>query len=92
MEPVEIEGRARRRAGTGSRKVTTARDDRHLVRMAVTDRRTSSTVLSDYIDVGVLQRVWTCLLQQFVHCPETTNASDCNGHVDAITGVLSGDM
>ena len=40
------EGRTRRRAGTGPRNVTTARDDRHLVRMAVTDHTASSTVLS----------------------------------------------
>ncbi|PSN38897.1 hypothetical protein C0J52_20069 [Blattella germanica] len=35
-----------RRSGTGPRNVTTARDDRHLVRIAVTDRTASSTVLS----------------------------------------------
>ena len=40
------EGRTQRRAGTGPRNVTTARDDRHLVRMAVTDRIAPSTVLS----------------------------------------------
>ena len=39
------EGRTRRRAGNGPCTVTTARDD-HLVRMAVTDRTASSTVLS----------------------------------------------
>ena len=40
------EGRTQRRAGTGPRNVTTAQDDRHLVRMAVTDRTASTTVLS----------------------------------------------
>ena len=40
------EGRTQRRAGIGSRNVTTARDDLYLVRMAVTDRTVSSTVLS----------------------------------------------
>ena len=40
------EGRTQRRASIGPRNVTTARDDRHLVRMAVTDRTASSTVLS----------------------------------------------
>ena len=40
------EGRTQRRAGTGPRKVTTARDDLHLVRMTVTDRTASTTVLS----------------------------------------------
>ncbi|KAJ8872447.1 hypothetical protein PR048_026051 [Dryococelus australis] len=41
------EGRAQRRAGTGPRNVIAAReDDRHLVRMAVTDRAASSTVLA----------------------------------------------
>ena len=40
------EGRTQRRAGTEPRNVTTARDDRHLVRMAVTDCTASSTVLS----------------------------------------------
>ena len=39
-------GRTQRRAGTGPRNVNTVRDDRHLVRMAVTDRTASSTVLS----------------------------------------------
>ena len=58
-------GRTQRRTGTGPRNVTTARNDRHLVRMAVTDRTASSTVLRRR-DVGVLQLVWTCLLQQFV--------------------------
>ena len=40
------EGLTHRRPGTGPRNLTTARDDRHLVRMAVTDRTASSTVLS----------------------------------------------
>ena len=40
------EGRTQRRAGTGPRNVTKARDDRHLVGMAVTDRTARSTVLS----------------------------------------------
>ena len=40
------QGLAHRRAGTGPRNVTTAQDDRHLARMAVTDRTASSTVLS----------------------------------------------
>ena len=39
-------GRMQRRAGTGPRNVTTAQDDWHLVRMAMTDCRASSTVLS----------------------------------------------
>ena len=55
-------GRTQRRADTGPRNVNTVRDDRHLVRMAVTDRTASSTVLR----LGVLQRVCACLLQQFV--------------------------
>ena len=40
------EGRTQRRAGTGPRNVTTARDDRHLVRMPATDRTAASTALS----------------------------------------------
>ncbi|KAJ8893429.1 hypothetical protein PR048_006027 [Dryococelus australis] len=36
----------KRRLGTGPRNVTTARDDRHLVRMAVTDRTASFTMLA----------------------------------------------
>ena len=40
------EGRTQRRAVTAPHNVTTARDDRHLVRMTVTDRTASSTVLS----------------------------------------------
>ena len=39
------EGRKQRRARTGPRNVTTAWDDRHLVRMAMTDCTASSTVL-----------------------------------------------
>ena len=40
------EGHMQRWAGTGPRNVTTARDDRHLVCMAVTDRIASSIMLS----------------------------------------------
>ena len=40
------ESGTQKRAGTGPRNVTTARDDRHPVRMAVTDRTASSTALS----------------------------------------------
>ncbi|KAJ8884371.1 hypothetical protein PR048_016228 [Dryococelus australis] len=40
------DGCTQRRAGTGPRNVTTTRDDRHLVRMAVVDRTASSTVLA----------------------------------------------
>ncbi|KAJ8879118.1 hypothetical protein PR048_019724 [Dryococelus australis] len=40
------EGSTQRRVGTGPRSVTTVRDDRNLVRMAVTERRASSTVLA----------------------------------------------
>ena len=42
----EKKDRTQRRASTGPSNVTTARDDRHLVRMDVTDRTASSTVLS----------------------------------------------
>ena len=56
-------GRMQRRAGTGPRNVTIARDDRHLVLMAVTDRTVSLTVLSRRC---IQQCVWACLLQQFV--------------------------
>ena len=40
------DGRTQRLAGTGPRNVTTARDDRHRVRKAATDRTVSTTVLS----------------------------------------------
>ncbi|KAJ8873937.1 hypothetical protein PR048_024775, partial [Dryococelus australis] len=40
------EGRTLRREGTGPLNMTTARDDRHVVRMAVTDRTASFTVLA----------------------------------------------
>ena len=40
------EGHTQRRAGTGPHNVTTAWDDRHLVRIAMTDHTASSTVLS----------------------------------------------
>ena len=53
------EGRTQRRAGTGPRNVTTVRDDRHLVRMAVTDSTTSTTMLSRRWRT---QLIWTCLL------------------------------
>ena len=39
------ENQARRKPGRGARNNTTARDDRHLIRMAVTDRTASSPVL-----------------------------------------------
>ena len=45
-------GRTHRRAGTGPRNVTTARDDRHLVSMAVTDRTASSTVMSRHWSIA----------------------------------------
>ena len=38
------EGRTQRRAGTGPRNVTTARDDRHLIHLAVTDLSVESTL------------------------------------------------
>lgn len=40
------ENRTTRKTGSGRRKVTSARDDRHLVRMAVTDRTASSRQLA----------------------------------------------
>ena len=46
------EGRTQRCAGTGQRNVTTARDDRHLVRRAKTDRTASSTVLNGRWSTG----------------------------------------
>ena len=42
------EGCTQRRAGTGPCNVTTALDDHYLVRMAMTDRTASSTVLSQH--------------------------------------------
>lgn len=40
------EGRTARKSGSGPRNVTSARDDRHLVRMALTDRTASSRQLA----------------------------------------------
>lgn len=40
------ENQTRRKPGSGARNSTTARDDRHLIRMAVTDRTASSRVLA----------------------------------------------
>ena len=40
------ENQARRKPGSGARNCTTARDDKHLIRMAVTERRASSRVLA----------------------------------------------
>ena len=57
------EGRTQRRAGTGLRNVTTARDDRHLVRMAVTDPTASFTVFSRRWSIAT---GFDRLLQQFV--------------------------
>ncbi|KAJ8898284.1 hypothetical protein PR048_003644 [Dryococelus australis] len=96
------EGRTQRRAGTGPRNVTTARDDRHLGRMAVTDRTASSSVLARHwsdatgVDLSVLtvrRRLlrmdwWHACHCVVFHCSETTNPSDCNRHVDAIVGML----
>ncbi|KAJ8894368.1 hypothetical protein PR048_007019 [Dryococelus australis] len=79
--------RTQRQPGTGPRNVTTARDDRHLVRMAVTDLTASSTVLARHWSSA------TCLGRRFdavscgldwwhichcvgFHCPATTNASN----------------
>ncbi|KAJ8882984.1 hypothetical protein PR048_014823 [Dryococelus australis] len=84
------ECRTQRRAGTKPRNVTTARDDLHLVCMAVTDRTASSTVLARHWSTatGVRRRFDTacCALDWWhanhcvdFHCTELSNASDCNG-------------
>ena len=100
------EGRTQRRAGTGSRNVTTARDGRHLVRMAVTDRTVSSTMLvrcwstATGLELSALTVRRRLLMAGLVarmplvgfHCPETNNASDWNGNINAVTGVLSVEM
>ena len=56
------EGHTQRRAGTGPRNVATARDDGHLVCMAMMDHRASSTVLNQRwsTETGL-----HCLLQHF---------------------------
>ena len=99
------EGRTQRRAGTGPRNVTTARDDCHLVRMAVMDRTASSIVLSRRwstatgldLSASIVHRrlfraglVASMPLRRLpIHRPETTNTSECNVHVNAGTDVLS---
>ena len=100
-------GRTQRRAGTGPHNMTTARDDRHLIRMAVMDRTASSTVLSRrssteagldlsastvgrlLFTAGLVARIplLRLPLSREYHAP-----LDCIGHVNAITGVLSGEM
>ena len=62
------EGCMQKRAGTGPCSVTTAQDDRHLVRIAVMDHAASSTVLSQHwstatgLDLSV-STVCRCLLR-----------------------------
>ena len=98
------DGHTQRLAGTGPRNVTTAWDDCHLVRMTMTDCAASSTVLSrrwspetgvDLSESNVRRRLLRAGLvavtsASIVHEPPT--ASDCNKHVNAITGVLNGKM
>ncbi|KAJ8866884.1 hypothetical protein PR048_032746 [Dryococelus australis] len=97
-------GRTQRRAGTEPRNMTTAWDGRRLVLMAVTDRTVSPAVLVGSVALQrawtCLRRRFNVFCRglgwwhacHFVgfHCPETTNASDCNGHVNAVAGVLGG--
>ena len=74
--------------------------------MAVMDHTASSTVLSRFwstatgldLSASTVRRhrlraglVAHMPLHRF-HCLETTNTSDCNGHVNAVAGVLSGKM
>ena len=86
-----------RRAGTGPCNVATAWDDRHLVHIH------SVELMLEYCNgfrpvcFNSLSRsyeVWTSGSHAIVldASPETTNASDCNGHVNAITGVLCDKM
>ena len=97
------EGHTHRRAGTGPLNVTTARDDRILVRTAVTYHTASSIVFSRRwstatgLDLSA-STVRRCLLRAGLVArmplhrlpfPETTNASDWNGHMNVVTGVLS---
>ena len=100
------EGHTQRRAGTGPRNVITARDDRHLVCMAVTNRTPSSMVLCRHwstatgldLSVSTLRhhrlRAGLVARMPLHRLPlwQTTNASDCNGHMNAVTGMLSGEM
>ena len=100
------EGRTQRRAGTGPRNVTTAQDDSHLVRMAVTDRTASSTVMSgrwstatgfDLSASTVRRRLLraglvACMPLRRIPLPRDHQRSDCNGHMNAVTGVLSGEI
>ena len=73
--------------------MATARDDRHLVRMAVTGRTTvlsgswSTATGLDLSASTVRPRFFRAGLVALCHCvgslcPETNNASDCNGHVE----------
>ena len=48
----------------------------------------ASTVCRRLLRAGLVARILLLRL----HCRETTNASDCNEHVNAVTGVLSGEM
>ena len=91
-----------RRACTVPCNLTTERYGRSLVRMAMADQIVSSTRLSRFwsIATGVEVSVPTTLLQKAglvvrmrcigLHCPKTTKVSHCNGHVNFVTGVMSG--
>ena len=87
--------------------MTTAWDDCYLVCMAVMDCTTLSTVLSrswstatgldlsastvrrHLLRAGLMARM---PLRRLPLSRDHHNASDCNGHVKAVTGVLSGEM
>ena len=99
------EGRTQRRAGIGPRDVTTARDDRHLVRMTVMDRTVSSTVLSrrwstatglDLSASTVRRRLLRAGLVARMPLRRLPLSRDhqrlSNEHVNAVTGLLSGEM
>ena len=88
------------RAGTLPRNVITVRDDLHIVGMVLQlhlselwSAETSVELLAliihrSLLRTGVMARM-SCIS---FHCPETTKASKCNGHMLAVSSVRSGKM
>ncbi|GFT76139.1 transposable element Tcb2 transposase [Trichonephila clavipes] len=69
------ENRTTRSSGSGRRKVTTAHDDRHMLRMAVNDRTASSRQLAARWSTAIGVLMSTC---QFIDiCCNVTGVQAC---------------
>ncbi|GFU52793.1 hypothetical protein TNCV_4788351 [Trichonephila clavipes] len=68
------EGRTARKSGSGPRNVTSAPDDRRLVRMAQTDRTASSRQLAAQWSTATVVNSYTCFIVCFINS-ETSAAA-----------------